>query len=57
MAYTIKLSTRGRITIPKQLREQLGLVGGERFEWTLRGRSIEGRAVEVAEGAPIPADG
>lgn len=33
---TIRVSTRGRITIPAAIRNSLGLEGGEKYRWEAR---------------------
>ena len=40
--YAIRMSTRGRITLPAELRRSLGLRGGERAYWkTLANGDLE----------------
>lgn len=43
MSHKIELSTRGRLTIPKALREKYGLAPGRTVEWILHDGIVEVR--------------
>ena len=37
----IRMDKRGRITLSKALREELGLAQGDRVEWVIRGDEVQ----------------
>jgi AbrB family looped-hinge helix DNA binding protein len=35
MKNTVKMTTRGRVTLPKKTRDNLGWAGGDKVEWEI----------------------
>ncbi len=49
MRYSIRMSTHGRITIPKAIRDELGLRGGMTLEWSEGPDGIVGQIVSIGD--------
>jgi AbrB family looped-hinge helix DNA binding protein len=53
MTKQIKLSSRGRVTIPKEIRESLDWKGGAQIEWTIdRNGWLHGKKVGAEKRSP-----
>lgn len=52
---TTSVTSKGQVTIPKSLRQQLGLRRGSKVEFVLRGDHVEMRIVSTP--ADLPASG
>lgn len=46
------VTSKGQVTIPKELRQQLGIRQGSRIEFTLVGDHVEMRVHSTLAGAP-----
>ncbi|MEK7343767.1 MAG: AbrB/MazE/SpoVT family DNA-binding domain-containing protein [Pseudomonadota bacterium] len=45
----VRIDKRGRLTLPKNLRDQLGMKAGDQFEWIVRGMALQMRPVDGAD--------
>lgn len=56
--WTAKIDSRGRITLPKAIRQHLGVVPGDKVEFELlpdgRGALIRAKPAKVIDGFPSP---